>query len=252
MIKRIIIAIFSLTLATCFLIGCSKTATVYSPKANSITMDATQVSTIQSNSEQQRKTAFTTDLLKLIDDKFISRYIKDLDICVPELIFANSEDIPSQTLYTFSIYVMDMEYHFTHGDIEDSGDKFLNKGDNKYHIPVKTIREVLDKYFEKTRFKPEKVYAFEPVKNEFVTPIFAGFGGDRKVELSNKEQISDDTVRLIVDFLVPESGEIYCTKVFTMKYTSNSWKYLSVTKNYDKSDTEKRFPKIRWFRQHKS
>ncbi|MTV50861.1 hypothetical protein GJ688_18175 [Heliobacillus mobilis] len=236
--KSIAIIISGLTLATFLLIGCSKTEISSEANPIPITMNETHPSTTLPNSEEKKKTTLAPDLLTLIDDKFISRYIEGLDICLAadnELIFKNSEDIPSHTLYIFSIYAMEEEFNATHAPshIGSCGDRFFDKRDKLFHIPVETIREVLDKYFEKTIFEPQKVYdLFDPVKNEFVTPIFAGFGGARNPKLSHKEQITTDTVRLTVDFhdsIEPDSDIMY-TKVYTMKHTDGGWKYLSITK----------------------
>lgn len=160
------------------------------------------------------------------DEQLMSRYIEGLDIVFggSELVFSDASTIPSQTLFMF----------FVHATLQDklyTPDNWLNKSDSKYHIPLDAVTATIDKYFSGAKFDPTKVQGYVPASNEFVTPLFGGFGGGRFIKLRAKEAITADTVRLTADFYDGESFKnIVYTKIYTIQIGAGGYKYLSITK----------------------
>ncbi|MBM7866902.1 hypothetical protein GTO89_04645 [Heliobacterium gestii] len=236
--KQTIIILFFALMSIFTLSGCGTISTIESPNPNPIptAKNDTQTPTTLPNNAVQSKARIASNLVNAIDTPFVSRYIEALDICLSgnnELIFTKSEGIPSEQLYIFAIYAIDQEFFARHSPNEStsSGDAFFDRKDRKYHIPVPTIHNVLDRYFEKTIFDPTKIDGYDPAKNEIVTKIFAGFGGARNIKVSKVEQISNDSIRITADFYNMDNSMVIYRKIYTMKHTANGWKYISITKS---------------------
>lgn len=164
-------------------------------------------------------------LATLTDEQLIARYIEGLDIALvgnTELIFGDARIIPSQTLYMFFV-------HATYQDNLYSPDDWLNKTDNKYHVPLDVVSTTIDKYFDGARFDPAEVDCYVPASKEFVTPVFGGFGGGRFIKLRQKETLTADRIRLTADFYDGENfGNVVYTKIYTIQITAGGYKYLSI------------------------
>lgn len=168
-----------------------------------------------------------SSLETITDQGFIDRYIQDLDIALVgenELLFEDSAQIPSRTLYMFFAYAV------THDKLYDP-QQWVNKADGRYHIPLDTVTTTISRYFKTVNFDPADVPNYVSASKEFVTPVFAGFGGGRFVRLRDKAILSKDTVRLTADFYDGEGfAKVVYSKVYTVQISGDGYKYLSITK----------------------
>jgi len=142
-----------------------------------------------------------------------------------DLLFTDAKDIPSETLFTFFRYITaSKEYD------ENYQQKWYSAVDNKFHVPVAEVTDIVNKYFDGINFDATKVIGYDPETNYITADILSGFGGTHFPKLANKEKIFDDTLRLTVDFYDPEYKIVYYTKVYIIRLTDAGYQYLSITK----------------------
>jgi hypothetical protein len=205
-----------------------------------MTLIFTSCSTQSSTSDAQTKSDQAASNLKAdntekINDEFIEKYITSLDVCLigpSELLFDDPALIPTNTLKMFFLYYINSEKP-RNGE-KYYGEKWYNESDKKYHIPVSEMEAVWSCCFGKYTLNKYQLDNYNKEKDEMVTPLISGFGGDRKIKVTDKQFISEDTAKITVDFL-NDSGDVYYTKVYTLKIKGDGVTYLSVLKNYEKS-----------------
>jgi hypothetical protein len=61
------------------------------------------------------------------------------------------------------------------------GEKWYNESDKKYHIPVSEMEAVWSCCFGKYTLNKYQLDNYNKEKDEMVTPLISGFGGDRKI-----------------------------------------------------------------------
>lgn len=170
--------------------------------------------------------------LKLPDDKLADNYCGGLDLCLGDsLLFTDAKDIPSQTLFTFFCYITSVqnEYGGEYGpDYQDK--KWYRKADDKYHVPAADIEEVLNRYFEGINFNPTQIDYYQAQTKEVVTGGLGGFGGVRFPKVTEKERINNDTLKLTIDYCDDQYQTVFYRKVYTIRFTADTYHYLSIVK----------------------
>lgn len=163
---------------------------------------------------------------EMSDTEYIDKYIRNLDIALigeNELIFDDSTEIPSNTLYKFFIYA-------TCNDELYEPEQWFNENDKRYHIPLRVVSKTLNKYFNKLNFNPEEVYCYDTKNEEFIDEMFDGFGGARFIKLRKKEFLDNNILSITSDFY-DENFEIKdYTKIYKIELGKNYYKYLSIEK----------------------
>ncbi len=166
--------------------------------------------------------------LKLPDEELLDRYCSGIDLCLgDDLLFAYAKDIPSETLFTFFCYMTSNQYVYER-NYQDK--KWYSKTDDKYHVPVADIEEVLNRYFDGHNFDPAQIDGYQPQAQEIVAGGLSGFGGGRFPKLVAKEQLNSDTLKLTVDYCDPEYENVFYTKAYTLRFTAEGYQYLSIKK----------------------
>jgi len=118
--------------------------------------------------------------LQLQDDELVIKYCSNLDLCLgDDLLFDKAKDISSETLFTFFCYI-------TNSYGPDYQEKWYNKTDDKYHVPVADLEEILNSYFDGINLVPAQINGYQAKTDEIVTGGLSGFGGDRFPKLSEK------------------------------------------------------------------
>ncbi len=164
--------------------------------------------------------------LALPDEKLVNKYCSDVDLCLGDsLLFASAQDISSETLFTFFCYITgSREYG------ENYQDKWYNKAENKYRVPASDIEAVLNRYFDGIHFDPAQINGYQAQTKEIVTGGLGGFGGARFPKLVQKEQLNNDTLKLMVDYCDDAYKTVLYTKAYTIRFTADGYQYLSIEK----------------------
>lgn len=162
------------------------------------------------------------------DEYYLVHYIYGLDIAFPELLFQDATQIKPEELFMFFVYIVDFENLFNY-------EEWFNKKDGKYHIPGSIIEPTLKKYLNITSFNGGSVAGYDKNKNEIVTSMFAGFGGDRQAKLDKKEYLGNNTIKLTATFYRIDDtySKPLDTKIYVIQVDPNNereYKYLSVTR----------------------
>lgn len=170
--------------------------------------------------------------LLLPDDQLVEKYTTEVDIALgDDLLFSDSKDIPSQTLLTFFCYITSNKGNPKNNEYaENYQQKWYNPKDNQFHIPVAEVTGIVNKYFDGINFDPKKISGYDSKTNEIIKVILSGFGGVRFPRLVGKEILSNNTLKLTVDFYDPEYKTILYTKIYTFRFNDNGYQYLSITK----------------------
>lgn len=171
-----------------------------------------------------RATGSAATAYKLPDGELTDRYIEGLDVALGDkLVFTDSKQIPSDTLYMFFSFVASRD--------DATSQSWYNRADDRFHIPLAAVTTTLNRYFDAVSFDPTKITTYVPATKEFVTPIFGGFGGARFVKLQKRAVVSADTIRLTADFYDgPNYAKIVSTKVYTIRVLADGYHYVSITK----------------------
>jgi hypothetical protein len=118
-------------------------------------------------------------------------------------------------------------------------DKWYNKQDKKYHIPVDEIKQVLVKYLDYVNFTPSDfdtssengINEYDAKANQIVIYINPS-NEKRTCKVLQKEQLSDDTMKITILYDVTAYGDEDEYKIaFILKFSDNGFKYLSIVKN---------------------
>ncbi len=176
--------------------------------------------------------------LKLSDEELVNNYCAGIDLALADnLLFSQAKDIPSETLYTFFCYITSP----SEGSVNIQ-EQWYNKTDDKYHVPIADIEAVLDRYFDGYHFDPAQLIpyfaeasppqhdVYQPQTKEIVIGGLGGFGGERFPKLAAKEHLSDDTLKLTVDYYDDQYTEVFYTKAYTIRFTEEGYQYLSIQK----------------------
>ncbi|AFM02429.1 hypothetical protein Desde_4168 [Desulfitobacterium dehalogenans ATCC 51507] len=164
--------------------------------------------------------------LKLSDEELVYEYCSGIDLALADnLLFTQAKDIPTETLYIFFCYITSP----SEGS-ENIQEQWHNKTDDKYHVPIADIENVLNRYFDGYHFDPAQIDGYQPQTKEIVIGGLGGFGGGRFPKLVSKEQLSDDTLKLTVDYYDFDYTEVFYTKVYTIRFTEEGSQYLSIQK----------------------
>jgi len=170
--------------------------------------------------------------LLLPDDQLVEKYATEVDISLgDDLLFSDSKDIPSQTLFEFFCHITSNKENSKNNEYaENYQQKWYDPKDNQFHVPVAEVTGILNKYFDGINFDPKKISGYDSKTNEIIKAILSGFGGARFPKLVNKEISSNDTLKLTVDFCDPEYKTILYTKIYTIRFDDNGYQYLSIAK----------------------
>lgn len=227
--KKISVAFTAVALAVTMLAGCASfPANVTTPITNSSNANSTN----QSMTNSISSITATKPLQKALDipDQQLADKLGNLDMCLGDsLIFTNSKDISSDTLYSFFCYITQSEDYG-----KNYSDKWYNKKEGKYHIPIKDIIDILNRYFDSVNFDPSKLpatYGYNAKMQELINNGLLGFGGVRFPKLVNKEIISDNTLKVSVDYYTDDTyKKVDYNKAYTILYSDVGYKYLSIVK----------------------
>lgn len=118
-------------------------------------------------------------------------------------------------------------------------DKWYDTKDKKYHIPVSEIKKVLGKYLEHVNFNPSDFdTSSENGINEYDAKaerivIYINPSNEKKsCKVLQKKQLSYNTMRITILYDVTAYGDKNEYKIaFTLKFSDNGYKYLSIIKN---------------------
>jgi len=171
---------------------------------------------------------FMQDIQKLSDQELLDKYINGLDICLigeNELIFENPDEISSETLYMFYLYTLNNGDDSKYKEYER---QWLKK-DNQFHIPIKDIKAVLDRYFEHYLLDPTKIHGYSTSEDAVVTPTISGFGGCRFTKVKDKE-FDHDKLTLLVDFYDESYQKVHYSKEYLIRFYETVYYLLSVIK----------------------
>ena len=161
--------------------------------------------------------------LKLSDEELANKYCSTIDLVLKDLLFSQAKDIPTETLYTFFCYITG-----SGGYSENIQQQWYNQAEDNFHVPIAGIEAVLDRYFDGYHFDPTKLDGYQPETKEIVIGGLGGFGGGRFPKLAAKEQLSDDTLKLTVDYYDDQYTEVFYTKAYTIRFTEEGYQYLSI------------------------
>ena len=162
--------------------------------------------------------------LKLPDDQLVNKYCSSIDLVLgDDLLFDQAKDIPSQTLFLFFCYITD-----SYGP--NYQERWFDKSDQKFHVPVADLQEVLNQYFDGINLVPHQIGGYQEKANEVVMDTLNGFGGGRFPKLVKKEVINHNTLILTVDYYNDSYTKINYTKTYTIRFTDDGYRYLSIKK----------------------
>lgn len=203
--------IFIMLVAASLMSGCTKEASPVSkadpPSAPAMTQPLAQA-------------------LELSDEELADNYCSGIDLALgDDLLFVQAKDIPTETLYIFFCYITSP----SEGS-ETIQEQWYNKADDKYHVPVADIEDVLNRHFDDYHFDPAQIRGYRPETKEIVVGGLGGFGGGRFPKLVAKEQLSDDTLKLTVDYYDDQYTKVYYSKKYTIHFTEEGPQYLSIQK----------------------
>jgi hypothetical protein len=71
------------------------------------------------------------------DDNFYASIAEGIDLCFPELTFAEAKQISDQNLYLL------FTYYISSGNLYDKGDQWLDKKNGVFRVPVSVIEPTL-------------------------------------------------------------------------------------------------------------
>lgn len=150
--------------------------------------------------------------------------------------FAAASELSSDDLYNFFLNVFESDI---------SMPPCFQESDQNYHIPVQTVTDTLDRYFEGYHFNPTQVTlldAYNAQENAFIQADVVGFGlGPSWLEITKKEAISSDMVQLkAIDYNKaddPESNEISASYTLVLKITQDGYRYVSCIMERAESST---------------
>jgi hypothetical protein len=141
--------------------------------------------------------------------------------------FDNSKNISSEMLFVFFNYITSgvcREYP------DDYNLKWYDNKEKKFHIPVTDIVTVLNNYFDVVNFNPVEINGYNS-KAKTIDEIIDGFGGANYPKFIKKELISRDVLRITIRYYdSDEYNNVKYTKEYTIRYTDNGYKYLSIKK----------------------
>lgn len=163
-----------------------------------------------------------------MSDKDLADMFGNIDLCLgDDFMFNEAKELNADQLMTFYIYITQSD------EFEKNYLGKFNTKDNSYTIPVSEIQSVLDKYFDGAKFDASKL----TIKNEYdkasdkVTINIMGYGGMRFPRVSIKEFLADDTLKVSVDFYTDNGyNDVSYTNIYTIRYSDNGYKYVSIVK----------------------
>ncbi|MEM5818241.1 MAG: hypothetical protein AAGU16_10310 [Desulfitobacterium hafniense] len=220
--RKISYALFIMLVAASLMSGCAKEA-LPSAEANLPSTPA--------------MTQPLEQALKLSDEELANKYCSTIDLVLKDLLFSQAKDIPTETLYTFFCYITG-----SGGYSENIQQQWYNQAEDNFHVPIADIEAVLDRYFDGCHFDPAQLIpyfaeasppqrdVYRPETKEIVVGGLGGFGGGRFPKLAAKEQLSDDTLKLTVDYYDDQYTEVFYTKAYTIRFTEEGYQYLSIQK----------------------
>ena len=211
--------------------GCARNNLSTTP--NTLSPENSKTSSSSPEPADKQTPAFMHDIQKLCDEELLYEYINGLEICLigeNELIFKNPDEISSSTLHMFFLYILNNDF-FTGDDSQyKEYERQWLKKDNKFHIPIKDITTVLDRYFEHYSLEPAKIYGYSPSENAVIERTITGFGGDVWTRVKDKKFEQEQLV-LVVDFYEDNSfQEVSKTKEYVIRFYESGYYLLSVTK----------------------
>lgn len=163
-----------------------------------------------------------------MSDKELSDMFGNIDLCLgDDFMFKDAKTLTADQLMTFYIYITQTD------EFDKNYLGNYNTTDNRYTIPVSEIQSVIDKYFDGAKFDASKL----TIKNEYdatagkVTINITGYGGMRFPRVSIKKFLTDDTLKVTVDFYTDSSySEVSYTNIYTIRCSDTSYKYVSIVK----------------------
>ncbi|MDR1321379.1 MAG: hypothetical protein LBK56_08165 [Gracilibacteraceae bacterium] len=165
----------------------------------------------------------------LSDNELMYKIASDLDLCLigsNELLFTDPETIPSETLFMFFVYVFNQEVF---EGIKDPL-MYFNEDVDKYSVPVRDIRQLLQGYFERFIFDLSQVEGYEQAEDSIFINTMSGFGGARFPKLESKLFDKDRLTMTVAYYDGPEYQKISYTKTYEVRFTSDGFMYLSIVR----------------------
>jgi hypothetical protein len=213
--------ILTVTLLASFVLGgCSAGSSVKTGSGQSTSAVSSSSRDVSATMPESMKNALE------MTDKQLTDKLQYLDICLLDnLLFTDSHNILSATLFRFYEYITTSDEY-----PKDYFQKCYNKEDEKYHIPVADIVSVINKYFDGINFDPKQISKYNAKSKTIDCSFINGFGGVRFTQLSKKEIISNDTLRITVDYYDSDYKSVKYSKIYTIRYTDDGYKYLSIVK----------------------
>lgn len=244
--KTLFMIITTFTVTSLLLSGCSQSkqanANVGSTSVSSSSMsssyqkdaDTADSMAASSSSSSSSIPKSMQQALRMTDQELVNQ-LAGLDLCVASfdektnqsegLTFSDSKDISSDLLFTFFSYITSSKEY-----PEQYYLKWYNEKEQKFHVPIDDIEQVLNKYFEHVNFDSTKIGGYNE-KTNCIDRYIDGFGGANFPKLLKKDKISDDTLRITIKYYTDtDYNEIRYIKAYTIKYTDNGYKYLSIEK----------------------
>jgi hypothetical protein len=219
--KKYLFHILTVTLLASILLGgCSAGSSVKTSSGQSTSAISSSGQNVSATMPESMKKA-----LEMTDQKIADRF-GNLDICLGDnLLFTDSKDISSKTLFTFYCYITTCDEY-----PKDYFQKWYNKNDAEYHVPVDNIVNVLNKYFDRVNFDPKRISEYNAKHQTIDCDYINGFGGANFPKFSKKEIISNDTLKVTISYYDPDYKSVKYSKIYTIRYTDDGYKYLSIIK----------------------
>jgi hypothetical protein len=163
----------------------------------------------------------------LPDDELVLR-IAEIDLHLigdNELLFSDPETIPTKTLFIFFLSAFNQEVYY--GDREYK--EFFDESSDLFFIPVKDIKETLQRYFEKFSFDPKEISDYDPATDTIRASTMSGYGS-RSTKLESKSFDQDRLTMTVIRYADLEHQEIMYRKTYTVRFTADGFFYLSIAR----------------------
>jgi hypothetical protein len=227
--KKYLFHILAATLLVSILLGgCSAGSSVKTGSAQSTSAISSRSQNVSATMPESMKKA-----LEMTDKQWADK-LGNLDLNVYDynkynqkdcdLTFFNSDAIPTETLFMFFCYMVQSNEYPKNYYL-----KWYDQKEKNFYIPVVDITNTLNRYFEHVSFDPNKIDAYDS-KTKTINHFIDGFGGANFPRFSKKEIISNDTLKVTISYYDPDYKEIQYSKVYTVRFTNDGYKYLSISK----------------------
>ena len=169
------------------------------------------------------------NLVSLVNDSFLNRYVVALDVATggkDQFIFEDSTELKTEELVNFFYYAVTQEAQVAG---KDPGAQWLKN--KKYVIPVNDINLVLARYFgDFPTLEQKAIPSYSTKEGAIVLEKFPVPDGQRYVRVGSRKQ-EDGKLIVTVDFYkTAECTTLLYSKTYTLERLGESFRYLSITK----------------------